>query len=175
MANLAKSLDPFGPAEDPSPDRVASALRKWPEVLESGRPSVIAAYAESLAEHLPEDGLDEWVPTLLWQALDAIGPGAEAAMERAHIAAWLCDWAVHSGDLALAWNVAARMVLTDRPHEEFWGDVHHIVRMHADYDPDQAVAAFVELEKASQSPFRGKTLPWDIVDGALGEPRTPGH
>lgn len=175
MAKLASALDPFHPSNEATPDQLATALKRWPEVLESGRPALIAAYAGSLAEHLPEEGLGDWVPSLLWQALDALGPGPESVTERAHIASWLCDYAIHFGDLALAWNVAARMVLSDYPHEEYWGEVHHIIRMFADHDPEQANSAFNELEKAFLSPFRGKTLPWDIVDGALGEPYTPGH
>lgn len=146
-------------------------FERWSDVLDSGRPAYITAYAHLIVEQLHGAESAPLVARVLWQALDAVGPGPEAAAQRAALGPWLFDVAMRTHDLPLAFNVAARMVLADGPHDEFWYRLHTVFGVMAESDQALVVQVFRMLEDMFDS-GQGQ---WDAVDGALGDPFSSGN
>lgn len=172
MARLAED-DSFKERESASAAlELDELVERWPDVLRSRRPSYIAAHARLIVEQLQDRQAGPLAVNVLWQALDAVGPGREAATQRAMLGNSLFDIAMRVHDLPLAFNVAARMILSDEPHESFWYQLHRVLGALPEGYHDRAVKAFDTLEHLYDSEERP---PWNAVDGALGKPFSSGN
>lgn len=128
--------------------------------LMSGGPEYVEFSAVALAESLPAQA----AATVLWNAIDAVGPGARAAAQRQSIGYRLYHILGGLGDQYGQWRVCMRLILAEPAWDYGWHLLSLTLAQVPEGEHESWNKAFDILEKLHD---HGEDVAWSTVDNLL--------
>lgn len=141
-------------------DDLVNLHSSFRHALMGGGPEYIDFAATALSENLP----DYAAATVLWKAIDALGPGARAAAQRQSVGYRLFHVLGDMDDIYGQWKVCVRLILAEPPWDQGWHLLSLVLAKVPEGEHESWDRAFEMLEKLHD---HGEDVAWSTVDNLL--------